>query len=211
METKEKRRKVRSDKKREIKPSVPLNLYECVSQISYVLEKPMKQVAEELCKEGLCSEKVIDKLSIYFTRDYWKDQYTLIRGFSGNQRYNIYDGVDKRRVSIRFEQSTYNRLSALSFALDLTPSSGTALLLKTAISDPSVMEMYFMKYLSDELDSRRMQQLKYILNYIGEENDLDVEFDINTFIAYMIDQTKRKTVKLKQAITKFLDEWVIPQ
>ncbi|MEH6889329.1 hypothetical protein V7024_06260 [Bacillus sp. JJ864] len=208
METKEKRRKVRSDKKREIKPSVPLKLYECISQISYVLDKPMKQVAEELCKEGLNSGKVIDDLSVYFTRDYWKDQYTLIRGFSENERYDIYDGVIKKRVSIRFEQPTYNRLSALSFALDLTTSSGTALLLKTAISDPSIMETYFMKYLSDELDSRRIQQLKYILNYISEENDLDIEFDINTFIAYMIDQTKKKTVRLKDGIVKFLDEWV---
>ena len=67
METK--KRKVRSDKKRDVKPTISSNLKHCIYRLSYITSTPVKDVAETLCEKGLRSRKVMDYLSTYFRRD----------------------------------------------------------------------------------------------------------------------------------------------
>ncbi|MDV2888137.1 hypothetical protein RYX45_23525, partial [Alkalihalophilus pseudofirmus] len=63
-------RKTRSDKKRDVKPTVSSNLRDCIYRLSYITQTPVKDVVEILCEKGLKSRKVVEYLSQYFRRDF---------------------------------------------------------------------------------------------------------------------------------------------
>ncbi|AIE58946.1 hypothetical protein [Bacillus methanolicus] len=65
---KEKERRTRSDKKRDVKPTITIQLKECIYRISYITNTPVKDVAETICEAGLVSRKVMDYLSQHFRR-----------------------------------------------------------------------------------------------------------------------------------------------
>ncbi|MEK1828812.1 hypothetical protein AAAC51_06585 [Priestia megaterium] len=52
-----KKRKIRSDKKQSIKPTVDLEIYECIARINHITRTPMKDVGEYICQRGMFSKK----------------------------------------------------------------------------------------------------------------------------------------------------------
>ncbi|MCJ7992628.1 hypothetical protein MUB15_31250, partial [Priestia sp. OVS21] len=70
MSVEEKQRKVRCDKKRDVKPTIPIHLKECIYRLSYITNTPVKDVTESICISGLKSPKVMDYLSHYFRRGF---------------------------------------------------------------------------------------------------------------------------------------------
>src|SRR5699024_12776141 len=117
MKTEEKKRKTRSDKKKDIKPTVSINLKETISLISYITTTPVKDVSEHICSIGLYSKQVMDLLSEYFRRD-------LVFGntcYVGNlertslQRKKIYDL--ETRITIRFTEEIADKINSLAYAL----------------------------------------------------------------------------------------------
>lgn len=67
----ERGRKVRSDKKRTIAAPLEENIYELVAQISYICDRPLKDIGELLCREGIKSTKLIDTIKGKFRRDFF--------------------------------------------------------------------------------------------------------------------------------------------
>ncbi|WP_342047227.1 hypothetical protein [Bacillus sp. OTU530] len=201
-------RKVRSDKKREVKPTITMSLYECIDRLSYMTTNPIKDVAEEICVLGLQSEKTIDLLAGYFRRDYWIQERKLIRGDVSRAPYTFKDGdSQKRRISIRFSQSVHDKLSELAYALDMTVSSTTALLLKTAIYESSIFVDYILKHLDDETTEARMNQLQYIVDFINESNK-EEPIDIRMLVSYILDKASTKTKDFKRTFVQFIEQYI---
>lgn len=201
-------RKVRSDKKREVKPTITMSLYECIDRLSYMTTNPIKDVAEEICVLGLQSEKTIDLLAGYFRRDYWIQERKLIRGDVSRVPYTFKDGdSQKRRISIRFSQSLHDKLSELAYALDMTVSSTTALLLKTAIYESTIFVDYVLKHLDDETTEARMNQLQYIVDFINESNK-EEPIDIRMLVSYILDKASTKTRDFKRTFVKFIEQYI---
>ena len=200
-------RKVRSDKKREVKPTITMSLYECIDRLSYMTTNPIKDVAEEICVLGLQSEKTIDLLAGYFRRDYWIQERKLIRGDVSRAPYTFKDGDShKRRISIRFSQSIHDKLSELAYALDMTVSSTTALLLKTAIYESTIFVDYVLKHLDDETTEARMNQLQYIVDFINESNKEPI--DIRMLVSYILDKASTKTKDFKKTFVQFIEQYI---
>ncbi|MDA6082696.1 hypothetical protein OSJ97_24410, partial [Escherichia coli] len=59
-------RKTRSDKKRDVKPTISIDLKNCIYRLSYITNTPVKDVIETICEKGLQSRKVMEYLSEYF-------------------------------------------------------------------------------------------------------------------------------------------------
>ena len=114
-------RKVRSDKKREVKPTISIQLKDAIYIISYVTSTPVKDVAERICTDGLASKKVISSLSPRFRRTV-RLANTLYMGDIKRptlRRNNIAEKTD--RISLRLLAPDYDNLSTLAFALTLHP------------------------------------------------------------------------------------------
>jgi hypothetical protein len=64
-----KMRKIRFDKKRDVKPTIFSHLKDCIFRLSYITNTPVKGVDETLCEKGLQLRNVLEYLSQFFRRD----------------------------------------------------------------------------------------------------------------------------------------------
>lgn len=203
------KRKVRSDKKRDVKPTVHISLYECISRLSYITMTPMKDVAEYLCVRGLNSRKVIEVLSKQFRRNYFfKNTLFIGKPDRISNRVMRRTGM-KKRLSIRITQETHDRISELAFALDMTVSSATAILLETAAKNPDFIDQYVSKHVTETLSPARKEQLKEVLRYLKKNNPYAEEITMARLISYIIEEMKEQTIQAKKAVESWLEQNIL--
>ncbi|MCM3413210.1 MULTISPECIES: hypothetical protein [Bacillaceae] len=202
-----KTRKVRSDKKRDVKPTISSNLKDCIYRLSYITNTPVKDVAEVLCEKGLQSRKVMDYLSTYFRRDL-QFLNTVYMGDWGREslQKKVQSGKNER-ITIRFSQASYENIYSLSCALDVTPSKATALLLDASIRNTNLLNAYVKTYLHHHIDETRMKELKQVLKYINKNNPYNEEISWFTLLAMIFEDIKESTVNVKDVIHNWMDKY----
>ncbi|UOE58146.1 hypothetical protein [Cytobacillus oceanisediminis] len=198
-------RKKRSDAKVDVKPTVELELYDCVSRISHITNTPMKDVGELVCRNGLYSRKVIEHLSEKFKRNY-KFGNTLFVGHPDlfAERTKKRKGPT-RRLTMRFTQDVYNDLCELAFAMDTTVSTCASILIESSIKDTEILNEYVTSYVHGELDSNRKKQLKLVLDFIRKENPYEDDITLTQLISYIMDEFMEHGRNLKVAVHNWLD------
>ena len=198
----EKIRKGRSDKKRDVKPTVPLALKESVDRLCYITNRPIKDIAEEICICGLNSRKVIELLSSNFRRNY-TFRNTVMMGDLNRvslQKERI-KGI-KERITIRFTQDVYERINSLSYSLDVTPTKATALLLDGTFRNGEFINQFLESYVLQELDVNRQRELKEILKFINKNNPYNKEVTFSALVAYYFDEIKNGLISFQDFIEK---------
>lgn len=202
-----KNRKTRSDKKRDIKPTISTNLKDCIYRLSYITNTPVKVVVEVLCEKGLKSRKVIDYLSNYFRRDF-KFLNTVYMGDLGRESLQRkYQSGKNERISTRFKQETYEEISLLSQALDVTTSKATSLLLDASIRNTNLLNAFVKTYLHDHIDETRMKELKQVLKYINKNNPYKEEISWFTLLSMIFEDVKDSTTNIKEVIHSWIDKY----
>jgi len=197
-------RKVRSDKKRDVQPTVSKELKDCIYRLSYITDTPVKDVAEEICINGIQRNKVISHLSQNFRRDIRIDN-TLYLGDSERVSVRKRTGPGQsERITIRFKSDMYERLSVLAFALDCSVSRATALLMDAAVREVDFVNEFVRGYLSEHVDERRMNELKKVLKYINSKNPYAEEVSWFVFLSYLMDEVKIHADKLQDAVSDFV-------
>ncbi|MCU4986655.1 hypothetical protein [Bacillus thuringiensis] len=207
MKIEETQRKTRSDKKKDIKPTVSINLKETISRISYITTTPVKDVAEQICSIGLYSKQVMDLLSEYFRRDLVFGNTCYIGDLERTslQRQKI-DGLTDR-ITIRFTQEIAEKINSLAYALDVTPSKATAILLEVSLKNSAIINKYFKMYLQEQLDSGRLKELKKIIKFINQNNPYEEEFSWTEFLSYIVEEVKSTTKNIPGAINDWIDKY----
>ncbi|RKO61662.1 hypothetical protein [Caldibacillus debilis] len=204
----ERKRKMRSDKKRDVKPTVPLPLYECISRISYITVTPMKDVAEYLCVRGLEEREVIEVLSKRFRRKYRFKNTLFIGKPERVAERSLKIGETKRRISIRFPQSIHDQIAELAYSLDVTVSTATALLLDAAAKHAAILDDYISRHVVDTLEPFRKKQLKEVIRYLKKDNPYGEEITLARLISYIIEEVMDHTVNAKRAVESWLDQTI---
>ncbi|OIJ09430.1 hypothetical protein BKP35_16380 [Anaerobacillus arseniciselenatis] len=201
-------RATRSDKKKDIKPIVGIEIYECLCRLSYITNTPIKDVGENVIKEGLANINVIEYLSKHFKRDYWHGE-TLLRSLDKSHLFNsrsLKIEGNKKRVSLRFEQKSYEHLSDLAYTLDLTVSSATSLLLDAALKNSKIVHRYIETYINSNLDPNRKQQLKAVLKFMNKNNLYEEKITLGLLINMIVEDFMDSSLNIKSAINKFIDD-----
>ncbi|MCE4051703.1 hypothetical protein [Bacillus sp. Au-Bac7] len=200
-------RKVRSDKKRDVKPTISVELKNCIYRLSYITNTPVKDVSEIICKKGLQSRKVIENLSHHFRREY-RFMNTIYIGDPGRESLQSKSQKGKNeRITTRFTQYTYEEIKDLSGALDVTPSKATALLLDASIRNTNLLDSFVKTYLHGTLDKMRMKELKYVLQYIKKNNPYSEEGSWFSLIALIVEDVKDNSINVKESIHNWLDKF----
>lgn len=202
-----KERKIRSDKKRDVKPTIPINLKECIYRISYITNNPVKDVTEALIMSGLASTKVIDYLSQFFKRNFQYNS-TIYMG-DHTRTITIKINGKKERITTRLRDGhneTYDLIKQLAYALDCTPSMATAIILDASIKNTESVNEYMRKYLEQELDPGRMKELKEVLKYINQNNPYQEEVSISALLFHLLDEMKISASNLGGSIQSWLDK-----
>lgn len=202
----EKKRKVRSDKKRDIKPTVPIALKECVERLSYIFNIPVKDVTETICLAGLESKKVIDLLSTSFRRDYRHDS-TLYKGNLSRpslQKEKILGLKD--RITTRFSSDIYEKVNQLAYALDVTPTRATAMLLDASIRNTDYVNEFVKNHMESHLNPKKMKELNEVLTFINTNNPYDEKVSMSMLISYLVDELKIGVSQIGTSLSIWFDK-----
>lgn len=195
-------RKVRSDKKRDVKPTVALALKDCIDRLSYITNRPIKDISEEICEHGLYSRTVIELLSEKFRRNYTFKSTIYVGDLNREsvQKERI-KGI-KERITIRFTQDMYEKINNLSYSLDVTPSKATALLLDATIRNSEFISQFLEKHIYQDLDVNRQRELKEILKFINKNNPYKKEITLSALVAYYFDEIKNGLISFQDFIDR---------
>ncbi|MDQ0186729.1 MULTISPECIES: hypothetical protein [Cytobacillus] len=205
-EGEKKKRQTRSDKKRDVKPTISIDLKNCIYQLSYITNQPVKDIVEMLCEKGLQSRKVMEYLSQYFRRDYQFFNTTFFGQLERESLQRKYQSPKNERVSVRFTQLTYEDIRNLSDALDVTPSKATALLLDASVRNANLLNAMVKLFLHEQLDPSRMEELKRVMKYVNKNNPYDEEISWFNLLSFIFDEVKDTTTNVKVAINNWLSK-----
>lgn len=202
-----KERRIRSDKKRDVKPTISIDLKSCIYRLSYITSTPVKDVVETICEKGLQSRRVIEYLSQYFRREL---QYmnTIYMGDLGRESLQRkYQSGKNERITTRFNQGTYENIKELSDALDVTPSKATALLLDASVRNTNLLNAFVKTYLHGTIDKMRMKELKQVLQYVNKNNPYNEDISWFTLLSMICEEAKDNTLNVKEAIQNWMDKF----
>lgn len=201
-------RKVRSDKKRDVQPTVTKELKDCIYRLSYITDVPVKDVAEQICIAGFCNQGVLSYLARNFRRDVRID-HVLYMGDIGRvsvNRRNLFGRSE--RISIRFKSNMYENLSILSYALDCSVARATSLLLDATVRDVDFINEFVRRYISEHMDEKRMNELKNVLKYINGRNPHEEEISWTVFLSYLMKEVKVSAEKVQDTVAEFvINHW----
>jgi hypothetical protein len=185
------KKKVRSDKKVDVKPTVPSHLFGCITDLSYVVDKPMKDVVEFVCNEGIESKLVIGHLSQHFRSDFQLGS-TLYIGDKNltHKRYIIRKEKFQQRISTRFQRDFFDeKILMLAHSLGYTPSSATGVLLETSVKDISIIDKIVKTYTS-EISDHKKKVLKDVIKYVRKDNPFMKAIGFVDIVEYFVEWLK---------------------
>lgn len=155
------RRLARSDKKVDVKPTISKSLKTTLYRFAEICDEPVKDVAEKLCNTGALSEIIIDEIRIWFRRNYrWNDTVTM--GYPERPKLRITVHPDKGKVTIKFKQRNFDQLSDLAYAMDITPTTVAAVLIRVTLGNKKFMQWYLSRFLM-HLDQMKIRDIYKLL------------------------------------------------
>jgi hypothetical protein len=201
-------RKVRSDKKRGVQPTISIELKDCIYRLSYITNTHVKDVAEQLCINGIGSNLVLSYISQNFRRDIRIDN-TLYLGDINRASVKMRNQSGKtERLSIRFKSDTYEILSVLAYALDCSVARATGLLLDASVREVGFINEFVRSYLKKHLDENRMRELKKVFQYINANNPYEDEVSWFAFVSYLVSEAKTNINKAHEVVVDFvINKW----
>lgn len=206
-------RKIRSDKKRDVKPTVHVDLYDCISRISYVTNTPMKDVAEDICTRGLSSPIIIEYLAPKFRRNYYfKKNHTLFGNPNLVADRAIKKTGDRRRITMRFSQPVHDKIAELAYSLDMTVSSATALLLEASLQNIRFLEEYIEAHVDTMFNEQRKEELKLVFRYLKKDNPFEADdFTFMEILGYFKHEFKSVGKSFKRSVETWLDKNLVDE
>lgn len=198
-------RKARSDKKRDIKPTVTKELKDCIYRLSFITNAPIKDVIEEILIAGSERKKVLSHLSQYFLRDIKIDNTIFIgdiyRMPVGKRTINNGKG---ERISTRVTSDMHDSLSALGYSMDCSISRACALMLDATVRDADFINEFARKYIEKNVDEERMRDLRKVLKYINAGNPYDERISWASLLNYLMDEVKVHAEKVQDSVSTFV-------
>lgn len=196
-------RKVRSDRKRDVKPTVDVHLKDAIFRIAFITNTPAKDVAEQICINGINKKEIIEYLSQNFRRSV---QFGSTVYMGDIERIGIqkYSTDPKQRITIRFRKETYDRLAALAYALDCTVSKACALLLEIGIRDFEFVNEFIRTYIEKNVDEMRMKELEEVMRYIKSNQKDGEEYTWAMLLSFIIEEMKGNVGRLQDSVAHFI-------
>lgn len=202
------KRKVRNDRKRDIKPTVSIELKDCIYRLSFITDTPVKDVVEEILIAGSSRLKVISYLSQYFVRDI-RIEHVIYFGHTDRTpiKKRSYTG-DVERISTRVTQQMYESLSAFAYSMDCSVSRACALLIDATVRDTDFVNDFAKQYIEKNVDESRMKELKKVLSYINAGNPYNERISWATLLTYLMDEVRVGAEKVQDTVSEFvINHW----
>ena len=160
---------VRSDKKRDVKPTLQIELKDAIYCLSYILKTPVKDVSEWLVLNALKTQEIIVKLVGYFKRDYVMLDGAVLVGRYDREQYPKIDPGRTEKITVRFKQVDYARIYDLSYCLGVSPSRATAILLDLSFSHIPTVNKCLQHFVKRDFDENELREFKKLNKYVAKK------------------------------------------
>ncbi|MGE7924734.1 hypothetical protein ACQKND_16345 [Viridibacillus arvi] len=201
-------RKTRSDKKRTIKPTLPLIVKNTVYRLSHITRTPVKDVAEKMCLFAIEDKNIIKSIAKKFRRDVRIDNTYYCGDITNASVVKRTQPGECERITLRLTGEAYEVIVVLAYALDCRPSRACALLIEESLTNSDFVNEYVKSHIEGKLDKNRMTELKKVMEYInrGEEE----EYNWATLLSYIVDEVKKPN-NVKNMVNDFIiNHWKKP-
>ena len=164
------RRKVRSDKKRDVRATVTIELKDCIYRLNEVTKVKVKDISEQFTLLVMRDKDMMNDFSEYFKRTI-KVGNTLYRGSINNkQMIKLLPGRTET-ISIKFKQSDYNYISDLAYVFNISASRMVAVLIQYAVADLEIIADFIVTHKDLRFTQSETIILKEILTYVNYATD----------------------------------------
>lgn len=194
-------RKERSDKKRDVKSVIIVELKDAIYRLAYITQTPIKDVAECMVVHAVSDREIIDNLSQSFRRDVRIDN-TLHHGHIRNKRVSKREQGERERITLRLTQWTYEVVAVIAYALDVSASRVCALLLDESMRDFRFINGYVSHHLSGKITDSQMRELRNIIRYVNE--DADNQMTLASLLSSIVDEVSAPVSRVKDVVSEFI-------
>lgn len=199
------KRKVRVDKKIDVKPSIIKNHKDAIYRLSQITGLSVMRVAEDICNHGIRQKKVMSYLSQHFVINL-KLHNTVFIGDTNLPRFSrrLPPG-ETSRISIRFKKEDYDNIFELSVALGgCTPSLACAMLLEASMKDPDIINEFAKRYMDEHVSEDKMRELKKVLKFINTNNPYSEELSWAYMLSYLFEEVRVGAEKIQDTVSEFI-------
>lgn len=201
-------RKVRSDKKWSVQPTISKELKDCVYRLSYITDVPVKDVVEAICSNGIDSKKVMTHLSLNFRRDTRMNNTLYLGDFNRIPIKKRTAPGQSERVSTRVNSDMHESLKVLAYSLDCSTARACALLLDASVRDADFVNRFVKEYLEKNVDDERMNELKKVLKYVKANNPFEEEISWAALLNHLIEEVRYGAEKVQETVSTFvINNW----
>lgn len=194
-------RKIRSDAKKDIKPTLPIELKDAIYRLSYITNTPVMHVAEQLFLHSIGNVKINRSISKYFQREV-RVNNTLYRGSLSNKAVTKQSRQGpSERIHFRVTTEAYEILAVFAYALSCSHSKASALLLEECVHDADFISNYVEKHLENNLSSSRMKELREFMRYVNNGEDVH---SWASLLSYITDEVKKPFNATKDLVNEFI-------
>lgn len=201
------KRKVRSDKKTDVKPTIPIELKDVIYRIGYVIDTPVKDVCEAIVIDGMDSKKVIGHLAQNFRRDVRLHNTIYFGDLERPSLQRREPLIKSERITLRLKTHDFENIATLAFALGVTPSRATGLLLDASIRNSDFINAYLERHLAKKLDERRMKELRIIIKYLNRQSPYAEKISWMAMLTYLYSEVKDSASTFHESISEYIDRW----
>lgn len=171
VQKKEVDRKVRSDKKREVKPNISISLKTEIERLAYILDAPIKDIGQHLCCEGVHDDEVITNLAPYFQRDVRNGSTIFFGSYDNPSLRMASDEGLKERISIRFPLDQIEGIDLLAHTLNVPVARAAAILLEESIINVNVLNAVIHLCNKRTMQDKEVnRELKTLMRYVNKDN-----------------------------------------
>lgn len=173
-----------------------------IHRLSHITHTPLKDVSEYLVNYVSNDVHTLQTLAKYFKRGVQIDN-TFYNGNPSNR------GIAKRItsetdiISIKFTQRDYDKIAALAYGLDLTPTRTTAVLLELASQNVRAVNEYVYENMVSELTDNQMSELRKVLSYVNRNNKNNSTW--LGLLSRIVGDVRPASKKLFQIVHEFLN------
>ncbi|MFC3040401.1 hypothetical protein ACFOGI_09035 [Virgibacillus xinjiangensis] len=109
------------------------------------------------------------------------------------------------RVTIRFPQRTHEQICALAYALDVTPSRATGILLEASVKNTHFIDAFTRHYLQGQLDEGRMRELKKVIRFINQNNPYEEQISWGVLLSYLYEELKLGANHVADSVSDWIE------
>jgi len=194
-------RKVRSDAKKDVKSTVPIELKDAIYRLAFLTNTPVMHVAELLFVHSIKNAEIVDYVATYFQREVILNG-KMYRGSLSNpsvlkQKHN----GQTDRIHFRLTRESYEILAVFAYALACSHSKACAVLLEECIHESDFISNYVEQHLEDNVSKDYMNELREFMRYVNKGEEIH---SWASLLSYITDEVKKPFKEVKDLVEDFV-------